>query len=67
MLVVGLRIRYHVSVRETIVADPLAKTMMSREGQVDAMVKHVGALLSSLQLTHCGHCFFHVLPPIKTL
>jgi hypothetical protein len=46
VLVVGLRIRYHVSVRETIVMDPLAKTMMSREGQVDAMVKHVGALLS---------------------
>jgi hypothetical protein len=47
--VVGLRIRYHVSVREKMVVDPPAKTMMSREGQVDAMVKQHCCL--ALQLT----------------
>jgi hypothetical protein len=57
-LVLKLRIRYHVAVGEAIVADPLAKAMMSREGQVDAMVKHIAALLSSLPATHCGHRFF---------
>jgi hypothetical protein len=58
VLVPEVRIRYHVAVGEAIVADPLAKAMMSREGQVDAMVKHIAALLSSLPVTHCGHrCF----------